>query len=148
MSVDNDDRMMEVFKQMSQLQEKYTFYVVALCVSAIGFSVYCTMGKPLHWTHISLGIAVLSWAVSIYSGLKYIEVTINIKFHNFKKLEASTLPQTTDQIDYQYFRKMVDESIKSYTKKSNLYTNIQEYSFYSGVLCFIIWHVIEMSMIK
>jgi hypothetical protein len=27
MSVDNDDRMMEVYRQMSQLQEKYTYYI-------------------------------------------------------------------------------------------------------------------------
>jgi len=75
----NDENLIEIYRQLSQLQEKYTFYIVALCVSSIGFSVYCTMGKPIHWTHLPLGIAVLSWAISIFCGLKYIEEISSIK---------------------------------------------------------------------
>jgi len=148
MSVDNDDRMMEVYRQMSQQQEKYTYYIIALCVSAIGFSVYCTLGKSLHWSQIPLGFAVFSWGISIFGGLKYIEVTFRIKFRNFQKLEIRAMEQAMNPGVYQLAKDKIDDSIELYSKKSNFLTAIQEYAFYFGVISFLIWHIFEMALVK
>lgn len=67
----------EIQKQFRQQQEKYTYYVIALCVAAIGFSVHKTIGLPLKWIQIPLGVAVLFWGISIYCGLNFIRYTMH-----------------------------------------------------------------------
>ncbi|MEK7720402.1 MAG: hypothetical protein AAB347_12515 [Bacteroidota bacterium] len=146
MSTDND--ILEIYRSAGQLQEKYIFYIVALCVSAIGFSVYCTIDKPLHYTHIPLGIAVLLWGTSIFSGLNYIKWAIEIKRTNYQKLDVMSDSQLMRQVSFQSIIDILDKKEKSFSNKLQIYFPLQEYSFYSGVVFFIIWHIIEMSFIK
>lgn len=146
MSTDND--ILEVYKSASQLQEKYIFYLVALGVSAIGFSVYCTMNKPLLYSHILLGIAVLLWSISIFSGLKYIKWAIEAKRVNYQKLEHLSLRQTMSPEKFLYLINILEDYEKKYGRKLQLYFPLQENCFYSGVIFFIVWHVIEMALVK
>lgn len=148
MSDETDNRILEVYRQLSQSQEKYTFYVTALCVSAIGFSVYCTMGKPLSNIHYPLGAAIISWALSIFCGLKYVEKTMNAKFFNLEKLQHSLKIGTMSSEEYQNRQLYFQEMIKTNTTKSRQFSVVQEYTFYSGVVFFIIWHILEMYYTK
>jgi hypothetical protein len=66
----------EVEKEFSDHQSKLFYYTIALCVTAIGFSVYQTVGKPLAWSQIPLGLAVLCWGLSIYCGFTFLRKVI------------------------------------------------------------------------
>ena len=56
----------EIQKQFRQQQEKYVYYVIALCVAVIAFSIHKTTGKSLAWSQIPLAIAVLFWFDCFY----------------------------------------------------------------------------------
>ena len=58
-------------KEFREKQEKYVYYLIALSVSAIGFSVYKTENQSLAYSQIPLALAVLSWSISIFCGLKF-----------------------------------------------------------------------------
>lgn len=77
----------EIRTQYRQQQEKYIYYIIALCVAAIGFSVHKTIGLPLKWTQVPLGIAVLSWGMSIYYGLRFLRGGLNILYDNHNYYE-------------------------------------------------------------
>ena len=47
-------------------QEKYVYYIIAISVSAIGFSVYKTENHQLNLSLIPLGFAVICWSTSIF----------------------------------------------------------------------------------
>lgn len=66
----------DIAKKFLDRHEKYIYYIVALCVASIGFSVYITIGKPLSRTYILLGLAVSSWGISIFCGLKFLTYSI------------------------------------------------------------------------
>ena len=51
----------ELLNIFRQQQEKYVYYLIALCVTSIGFSVYKTSGVPIKGIQIPLAVAVLSW---------------------------------------------------------------------------------------
>ena len=63
---------LQLHKELREKQEKYAYYIIALCVTAIGFSVIRTTGQPLKLIQIPVALAVLCWAVSIYCGLNFI----------------------------------------------------------------------------
>jgi hypothetical protein len=44
------EQQIELFRAFRQQQEKYVYYIIALCVTAIGFSVYKTNGLALKYT--------------------------------------------------------------------------------------------------
>src|SRR5690606_18949994 len=68
--------------QFRQQQEKYVYYVIALSVSSIAFSVYQTTGRHLEWSHIPLGVAVLSWGLSVFCGLRFLAYVISTLYSN------------------------------------------------------------------
>jgi hypothetical protein len=63
---------LQLHKEFREKQEKYTYYIIALCVTAIGFSVLQTTGQPLKVMQLPLAVAVISWGISIYCGLQFI----------------------------------------------------------------------------
>lgn len=75
-------------KQFREKQEKYVYYIIALCVAAIGFSVTKTSGDILRWSQLPLGIAVLCWGLSIYCGLKFIAYVLSNLFANNAYLDV------------------------------------------------------------
>lgn len=72
----------EILKQFRQQQEKYVYYIVALCVTSIGFSVIKTSGQTIKWSQIPLAIAVISWSISVYCGLTFLRYVISTLYAN------------------------------------------------------------------
>ena len=68
---------LEIQNQFRNQQEKYTYYLIGLCVAAIGYSVNMTIGQELHYSQIPLGIALLCWGISCYCGLEVVGIGIN-----------------------------------------------------------------------
>jgi len=55
----------DITKLFREQQQKYVYYLVALCVTAIGFAVLKTFDLPLRQSQISLGLLkklVFLWA--------------------------------------------------------------------------------------
>lgn len=143
----NSETRKELRREFFQEQSKYTYYVVALCVTAIGFSTYKTFGMSLKWTQIFLALAVAFWGLSIYCGLQFIRYKISTMFLNIKYLEVLdgkvegvriNLSDAMDIAD-----KLKDE-IKSNSKNGFSLSGWQYRLFCGGFISFLIWHIIEM----
>jgi hypothetical protein len=128
-------------------REKYVYYVVALSVACIGFSVYQTRELPLTFSQIPLGIAVINWGISIYSGLSYLkgDISILIKDHNRVKIAAGLheLSGNNPNLIERGLHIAEREMKKDEPIALRMHT-LLEVCFYSGVLWFVIWHGIEM----
>lgn len=141
----------EIQKQFRQQQEKYTYYVIALCVTAIGFAVHKTIGLPLKWAQIPLAIAVLSWGASIYCGLQFIRYIISTLYANNayfdilqgKHPEVGTHPQKIEAAT-----SGVKQAMASNVDKASVLSSWQYRLFLFGFIAFIIWHVLEMYIIS
>ena len=90
----------EIYRSLSQLQEKFVFYLIALNVAAIGFAVFLTLDKPLVITQIPLGLAVISWGLSIWCGTNYLKKLIDSKSINFEMLKLEGNRTLINQNDY------------------------------------------------
>src|SRR6478735_3378267 len=69
----NEEHLKELRQEHRQQQQKYIYYIIALSVAAIAFSVNQTMVQSLRMEQIPLGFAVLCWGASIYLGLNYLQ---------------------------------------------------------------------------
>lgn len=67
-----NDYQLVIQEQHRNQSIKIVYYIIALCVASIGFSVTQTMGASLNYFQIPLGLAVICWGVSIYIAIDYL----------------------------------------------------------------------------
>ena len=137
----------EIVKQFRQQQEKYAYYIIALCAAAIGFSVTKTSGQPLRWVQIPLGLAVFSWALSMYSGLKFLSYVISSLYTNneyFEILKGNDPKVGNHPERINAAASGIMQAMEINSNRANSYAVWQNRLFYFGMMTFIIWHVLEM----
>ena len=137
----------DLMKEFRSQQQKYVYYIIALSVTSIGFSIFQTMNEPLKITQIPLGLAILSWGFSIFFGLSFIRYIISSIYANieyFNVIEGNN----PDVVKKPQFKDSIIEGIKqaiqSNSKKTTKLFKSQNYLFYFGVVLFILWRIIEM----
>jgi len=137
----------EIKKEHRSQTTKFVYYLIALCIAAIGFSITQTSGQSLNNVHIPLGIAVLLWSISIYIGFAFIKSRLNLLYANnlyLDILEGNVDDFNKSQGHQEYAAELTMNDIKRINKKYEKHLYIQEILFYFGVISFVIWHVIEM----
>lgn len=142
---------LELHRYLSQSRQKFVYYLIALCVAAIGFSVHQTSGDILRLTHIPLGIAIVLWGISVYTGLRSLEWVMATVKANAKYLEVQegVSPESGNHPEkVQIILSELMRIMKVNVSKEGKLGLFQKYSFYFGVVFFLIWHVIEMYTIS
>lgn len=127
-------------------KEKYIYYIIALSVTCIGFSIYQTKDSQLTTPIWVLFSAIICWGTSVIGGFGLLNVSIDQIFGNINYLELMMNPPIASSgIDV---IKMIEDTnkkaINSFNKKGMIYYRLQIYGFYLGVLLFICWHIWEM----
>lgn len=143
---DKKDELIKVYREQ---QYKYAYYIIALCVAAIGFVITQTIGKPIKYTQIPLGGAIVAWCISIYCGLKFIQHQISGVYNNIEliKIQEGTSELITDKPHLiSYATELMIEKLKANGDKTSQLANWQDWCFYIGIFLFIVWHVLEMAM--
>lgn len=134
-------------QEFREKQEKYIYYLIALSVSAIGFSIYKTENQSLTYSQIPLALAVLFWSVSIFCGLKFLKYVISNLYANngYYEIIKGRHPDIGNHPD------MIKSGIEGFReameingKAMKMYFKFQGYLFYFGIILFIAWHIIEM----
>lgn len=134
-------------QEFREKQEKYIYYLIALSVSAIGFSIYKTENKGLTYSQIPLALAVIFWSVSIFCGLKFLKYIISNLYANngYYEIIKGRYPGIGKNPD------LIESGVKGFqqameinSKAMKRYFKFQGYLFYSGIILFIVWHLIEM----
>jgi hypothetical protein len=143
------DAQKQLHSQLRTMQDKYTYFLLAVAASAIALSVQVTKNDVFSLNLIPLGIAVLFWALSFYNGCKYIEYMQSFLFSNYEylRIQDGTHPKVGDHpmaiIGATEGIKIAME--KSASKAKSL--AIWQFRFLIlGGLFYIIWHLLEMAM--
>jgi hypothetical protein len=137
----------EIKKQFRQQQEKYVYYIIALCVAAIAFSITETRDSSLKYSQVPLGIAVLSWGLSIYFGLKFIQTILSALHSNNSYLDVikgihPIVGKHPQKIEYA--SNILKETMEERGKAAGKLYDWQNIFFFLGFLSFIVWHILEM----
>jgi hypothetical protein len=141
------EEQLEIQKQFRQQQEKFIYYIIALAVAAIGFSVVKTTGQPLKLIQIPLGLAILFWGLSIYYGLNFLKLITstlyanNVYFDILQGLhpEVGKHPERIEAAS-----SGIKQAMTRNSDKASKYASRQEKLFYFGIVLFITWHLFEM----
>lgn len=134
-------------QEFREKQEKYVYYLIALSVSAIGFSIYRTENQSLSYSKIPLALAVISWGISIFCGLKFLKYVISNLYANngyYEIIKGRHPDLGNDAALIECGVKGVIEAMGTNGKEMKKYFKFQGYLFYSGIILFIVWHIIEM----
>lgn len=142
------NKIMEVYRSVVI---KHSYYIVALCVAAIGFSVTQTMGVPISKSLIPLGFAVLFFAFSILSGFGLINsmrkgLTLELilkKIQHGQHDVAGNNPVLQQEI---YEANSIN--IPKVSNAATMYSDLQIWLFCLGVLSFLVWRVNEMYLLS
>jgi len=138
---------LEIQKQHREKYDKYIYYLIALTVSAIGYSIYLTLNQPLKYSQIPLGFAVLFWGCSVYLGLSQLKIEMHLLYLDNEKIDllAGNNPKTGShpekiKIGFDVLTNIIN---KQATRISN-HGYLQDRFFYAGTFLFVIWHLLEM----
>jgi hypothetical protein len=137
----------EIQRLFREQQQKFTYYLIALCVTAIGYSVYTTTGSPLKISMIPLGLAVISWGLSIYCGLTWLGYSLDILFAGntyFDIIQGLDPVIGNHPKNIQYGTKILKKKMDKKSNSTGRIASWQVRLFYLGMILFIIWHVYEM----
>ncbi|WP_298248399.1 hypothetical protein [uncultured Christiangramia sp.] len=137
----------EVENLFRQRQEKLTYYIIALTVTSIGFSIYNTNNVPLSYTQIPLAIAIGCWGFSVFCGIQFLKYILSNLFaeSSYYDIIAGHHPELGNDPE------KIKNAIIGLTKATKINAERgQNYSkwhyrlFYSGIILFLLWHIIEM----
>ncbi len=128
-------------------QQKLVYYIIALCVTCIGFSVHLTTSAKISIKQLPLGIAILSWGFSVFKGFRMILHTMkfistNIDLLDIEAGKSDVVGKNPAAISYS--KGLVSKKLDNISKKSTSYFKRQLSLFYFGMLSFVVWHIIEM----
>jgi len=137
----------EIQTQFRQQQERFVYYLIALSVTAIGFSVHKTTGQQLKWIQFPLGMSILFWGLSVFCGLRFLKYVLSTLYANntyfdIKKGRDKKLGNNPHNIEAAISG--LQQAMESNSNTANVYSKWQERFFYSAIILFLIWHILEM----
>lgn len=134
-----DDPLPGIYKLQREVQNKYTYLLLAVAASAIALSLKRTTDSKLTYSMIPLALAVLSWGSSFFCGCRYLRCTAGALNANAAIILLGR-EQNPENTNIQHARKKQ----KDYSDRGKLYSELQFYLLICGALFFIGWHVIGM----
>lgn len=142
-----DEQLIEIHRQHRTGQDKYSYFLLAVTASAVAFAVKNTDGLKITYSLIPLGAAVLLWCVSFYFGVKNLLWVQTSIFANYSllQLQKGVHPEQPDhpQILEAAIRG-VRSAFESNIKNAQFYGIWQFRLLITGVIFFLLWHVLEM----
>ena len=137
----------DIQKQYRQQQEKHVYYLLALTVTSIAFTINQTNGIGLKWVQIPVGIAIVSWAYSVYCGIYFMKYVISTLYAEHELLaveEEKKLNFKKDKTEIDLKKEGIREAIIHNSKKVVKLNQNQNIFFFVGMISFIVWHILEM----
>ncbi|HAP69202.1 MAG TPA: hypothetical protein DCR04_05660 [Flavobacteriales bacterium] len=137
----------QIAEQHRAQQVKYRYYLIALAVACIGYSVHSTVNYTLSQVSILLGVSVLSWGVSVYCGLTFLKYSMSILYANFSLFNIRDGKEPSIGNNPERIKIGIDAvqaAIEENQKTSGGYAKCQEYLLLIGAVSFLLWHTIEL----
>jgi hypothetical protein len=139
--------LLELHKQHTAAQDKYTYFLLAAAGAAIGFAVQKTEGMKLSWWLLPVAAAILCWGASFYYGCKNLEwvhtaIRANVTLLQLRAGIHPNQPQHPSLVPVAMSGtgQAFDKSIE----KASFFAKWQFRLLVSGGVCFIVWRVAEI----
>tara|TARA_R110002167_G_scaffold61913_4_gene174933 strand:- start:33419 stop:33877 length:459 start_codon:yes stop_codon:yes gene_type:complete len=141
------DQTRDVYIHHREVQDKYTYFLLAVTASAIAFSVQKTDTLFISWSLIPIGLAVLSWCVSFYCGCKnlvWIQLTLYANLGLLQLNDGSHPELPHNLYEKEAAKQGVKDALDRNASIAQKYA-IWQYRFLtSGAVLFLVWHILEM----
>lgn len=137
----------ELYRHHRDLQTKYAYFLLGVAASAIAVAVHFTENREAQWSLIIWGLAVLSWALSFYSGCKHLAYSEVVVFSNieFLRIRSGMHPEVgTDPVVMQAASQGINDAIETNVNRGKAWASAQFGLLVLGGVFFVIWHVVEM----
>ncbi len=125
------DNLETLVERLTKVQEKYTYFILAVCISSIAYTVELTKSTKPTVSMIPLAFAVFFWVMSFICGCWYI---LNIM--SVTRANILILKDDPDQAAYGHHMN------RKYQRKGVINFNWQFRFLILGVLCFIFWRAL------
>lgn len=139
----------EIFRTLRETQNRYTYFLLAVAGAAIGFALTRTQDVGLMWRQVPLGLGVLSWGGSFFCGCQYLRYVQSTLYANAEMLRigAGVHPQVGNHPQYiQAASEGIRQAIECNSEAANQHGHWQFRLLIIGAICYIFWHVLEMSL--
>lgn len=137
----------ELYKQSRTIQDKFTYFLLAVAASAIAFSIQKISDRIITESLMLLGVALLFWGISFYFGclnIKYVSSTI---YANYGLIQTKNGKNKEIPNNQQYIAAAaegIESAMQSNAQKAGKYSNWQFKMLIWGAIAYITWQVIEM----
>ena len=131
------DIQFNIQQEYRSTQEKYVYYLIALSVSALGFSIYKTENQSLAYSQIPLAMSIICWSTSIFCGLKFLKYVISNLYANniYFEIDEGRHPdfgKNPESINSA--KKVFKEAMELNGKQMEKNFKFQGYFFYVGII--------------
>jgi len=128
-----------ILKQLAYIKDqqvKYVYYILALSVSAIAYSISRTVEHQFNGLLIVWSLSLVCWSLSAFKGLSFLRIHIKSIDYDIGQLLSKRENNTHNP-------SLIDLQEQSRSEKFVLY-NQQSALFFLGIVLFIVWHIIEL----
>ena len=137
----------EVYRALRDSQTRYTYFLLTAAGAGIALAVHRTQGDALSRSQILLGLAVMSWGLSVLSGCIHLGYVNSNLFANLNLLgvEAGRLDELVEHPmliapTVRAIRKIVEHN----TNWATRFGQAQFMTLMLGGVLYVAWHVLEM----
>ena len=143
------DAQKQIHSQLRTMQDKYTYFLLAVAASAIALSVQITKNATFSLDLIPLGLAVLAWAGSFYTGCIYIQYVQSNLVANSRYLKIQSGTDNEVGSNPMLIRAASEGVMDAMEKNSDRATSLSAWQFkllILGGIFYIVWYILEMFM--
>ncbi len=137
----------EVYKAHREVQNKYTYFLLAAAGAAIALAVNQTQDVAMAWLQVPLAAGALSWGLSFYYGCRHLAYVSSTLYVNIELLRVKSGQHPNVGADPQRMTAAIEairQIIESNNKRANRLGHRQFRFLVLGAVLYIVWHVLEM----
>ena len=139
----SDEQYLAVIRTHGDLYIRHAFYLLAVVGAAVGFALNQTNGAVLAYSQIPLGLAMLSWSLSFYFGLRQLRsVLATLRVNSF--LLALQTGRDTEWSHNPKAPAIFEDLTEGHGKSAGRFHRWQVQALLTGVFFYVGWHVLEM----
>ena len=138
-----DEAYLAVTGTHRDLYIRHAFYLLAVVGAAVGFALNQTNGAVLAYSQIPWGLALLSWSLSFYFGLRQLRsvaaalnvnsLLLSLEFGH--DTELSRIPEAPA---------IIKEVLEQHGNSAGRFYMWQVQALLTGMFFYVGWHVLEM----
>ena len=137
----------EVYKALREVQNKYTYFLLAAAGAAIALAVNQTQGAAMAWSQVPLAAGVLSWGLSFFFGCRHLAYVSSTLYANAEllRVESGQHPEMAGHPQMMAAAGQgIRQAIESNSERANRLGHLQFRFLVAGAVLYIVWHALEM----